>query len=274
MFPERPHGDQPLTLDPQRLRKLSQARTTQAALVVLPAVALLWVILAIDSLGGPGLGALGLRPGEWTGMIGILTAPLLHGSVEHLFANSFPLLVLGMFLGYTYPRAALRTLAFVWLLGGLCVWLFAREVTHIGASGVSHGLMSYLLLVGILRRDRPSMAISLIVAFLYGGMLFGVIPDKPGISWESHLYGAIAGVIAALLWFRLDRPLPRLPYSWELEPESEIQPDYDAFEPPSPKQVTPLWPGPGQDRDRYGTILRFPERDSDDDDDTPPPRLH
>lgn len=265
-----PHGE-PLLNDPALIRRMSSARSQQAALVVVPGLMLLWIVMGIDALGEPGLRGLGLRPGEWTGLIGVLMAPLLHGSLEHLLANTLSLAVLGMFIGYAYPRAALRTLALVWLLGGLAVWLVGRPVTHIGASGLAYGLAGYLLLAGLLRRDRQALALSLAVLLLYSGMLFGLLPDKPGVSWESHLAGGLSGLLAALLWHRLDRPMPRLPYSWELEAESE--PVASEFALPRP-EVRPLWDGPNRPSGAPGPVSVLPPRRPGDGSSGPPPTVH
>src|SRR5690606_28778384 len=146
-------------------------------------------------------------PGEWWGLLGILTAPLLHGSVAHLVSNTLPLLLLGTLSLVSFPRATIRTLPLVWLLSGVLVWFLARPSFHIGASGINHGLMFFLLTLGLFRRDRVAVATAFIAFFMYGGMLLTVLPREAGISWEYHLFGALSGVVAGLLWRRLD-PLP------------------------------------------------------------------
>lgn len=189
-----------------------------------------------------------LQPGHWQGLIGIVTAPLLHGSFEHLFSNSFSILVLGTLVGTVYPKAGVRALPLIWLLSGIGTWFIAISGFHIGASGVTHGLMFFLMTMGLLRRDRPAIAAAFIGILLFGGMLLSVLPQQPDISWEYHLSGAVAGVLSALIWRRADPAPPRPVYSWENEDENEPGDD-QTLEPPRPQEVPVLWhrptpPGP------------------------------
>lgn len=165
-----------------------------------------------------------IYPGRPEALPGILLAPLLHGSVGHLFANTAPLLVLGTALLYGYPRATPIALPGIWLLSGLGVWLFARSSWHLGASGLTFGLMFFIFTMGVLRWDRRAIALALIVFLLYGGMIWGVFPSKPGISWEYHLFGALSGILFAILLRKLDPPPPRKRYSWEDEEEEDWPP--------------------------------------------------
>jgi hypothetical protein len=175
----------------------------------------------------------------------------------------------------TYPRAAGRAIVFVWIFSGLGIWLFGRESTHIGASGLSHGLMFFLFSLGVIRRDRAAVAAAFIAFFLYGGMLLTVLPGDPQISWEAHLFGALAGVLAAVLWRRRDPAAPRKRYSWELEEES-VEPlhdplraaERDELEPPAPHRVPVLWQ-PAPDRQESSTVVPFRPRQERD-----PPTLH
>ncbi|WP_435104026.1 rhomboid family intramembrane serine protease [Arhodomonas sp. AD133] len=162
-------------------------------------VVALWAIQGMAALLGMSLGPLGVQPREVAALHGVVTAPLVHGSYSHLMANTPALLVLGVAMLYGYPRASRIALPIIWLGSGLGVWLFAREAVHLGASGLMYGMMLFVFVMGILRRDRPSMALAMLVFFLYGGMIWGVLPLKPGISFESHLFGALAGVAAAFL---------------------------------------------------------------------------
>jgi membrane associated rhomboid family serine protease len=189
-------------------------------------VLLLWLIAAVQALGGLDWTGLGVFPRDWRGLIGIFTAPLVHGSWSHLLANSPPLLVLGIAALYGFPRATRRALPVIWLASGSGVWLLARESFHIGASGLTHGLMFFTVVIGLMRRDALSVAIALIVLFLYGSMVWGVLPQRPGISFEYHLFGAVSGTLCGLLLARSD-PLPAYQrYSWEdEEDESDGEPD-------------------------------------------------
>lgn len=173
--------------------------------LVVPVLFLLviWLVFAVDELGGLDLSRHGIRPRRMEGLRGILTAPLLHGGPMHAFNNSVALLALGWGLFFFYPRVALRVLAFVWVVGGAGVWASALSGNHIGASGVVYGLAAFLFLSGVLRRQRTLMALSLVVVFLYGGLIWGVFPFDPGMSWESHLWGGIAGVVMAVVFRRV-----------------------------------------------------------------------
>lgn len=186
-------------------------------------VVILWVVHVAAVAGNWHVAALGVRPGRVDGLIGIVTAPLVHGSWGHLISNTLPLLVLGVALIYGTPRAAMIALPAIWLVSGLAVWLFGREAVHIGASGLTYGMMFLVFIIGILRRDRRSVALALLVFFLYGGMIWGVFPLAPGISFEYHLFGAIAGAACAFLLRRRD-PLPeRRRYEWEEDEPDEAE---------------------------------------------------
>lgn len=180
----------------------------------------IWVAwLAAQWLDWP-LNDLGIEPRHWSGLIGILTAPLMHASFEHLMANTLPLIMLATLVLYAYPLAARIALPMIWLVSGMGVWLLARTSVHVGASGITHGLMFFLFFIGLLRRDRLAITISLVVFFLYGSMVMTVLPREPGISFEYHLTGALSGIWAAFLLRNRDPEPPRKRYSWEDEDES------------------------------------------------------
>jgi membrane associated rhomboid family serine protease len=193
------------------------SRFRRAVVAVTLFILVLWLIELADSVLSLRLYRLGIYPRETGGLWGILSAPLIHGSWGHLISNSMALVVLGVVTLYGYPRAASRVLLFVYLGSGLGVWLFARHSTHIGASGLTHGLMFFVFVSGILRRDRLSIALSMIVFFLYGGMVWSIFPQKPEISYESHFFGALAGLLAAFLFRHCDPLPPVKTYEWERE---------------------------------------------------------
>ena len=240
-------------------------------------VAVLWLVAVAEWAAGVKFTALGLAPREPLGLIGILGAPLVHGSLEHLLANTLPTFVLVALGMYAVPRATFRALPLIWVLSGVIVWIFGRESLHIGASGVTHGLMSFLFLIGALRRDRVTLSIALVVFFLYGSMIYGFLPREAGISFEYHGAGLVAGVLAAVLWRKLDPAPPERRYSWEEEPEiDEVADDgrlgIDPLEPPAPLDVEPLWDGPSTPR--RGVVLPFPKRPHPEVDDDRPRSLH
>lgn len=139
----------------------------------------------------------GVYPREWDGFLGVFTAPLVHGSWEHLISNSIPLFVTTSLIHFFYKRVALSSFFLIYLITGFSVWLLGRSVYHIGASGVVYGLISFIFWSGIFRRNIKSIVLALIVVILYSGYLGGIVPFQEGISWESHLLGGIVGIIIA-----------------------------------------------------------------------------
>jgi membrane associated rhomboid family serine protease len=182
---------------------------------------LLWVVELTEYMSGLDFTHFGIYPRRASGLAGVLLAPFIHGSFKHLFANTAPIIVIGTLLLYTYPRAAKILLPVVYLAGGVTVWLFARQAYHIGASGITFGMMFFVLTIGVLRWERRSIAIALVVFFLYGGMIWGVLPAAPEISFESHLSGALIGVVLAFLLRHRDTESPRKQYSWEREEDED-----------------------------------------------------
>ena len=179
-----------------------------AALVAF--VALLWAVQVVNWITGYGLNpAFGLIPRHVSGLDGVITMPLLHGSFAHLMANTPPLLVMGGMLVATTTRALLAVNAVVIGLGGGLVWLFGSSAIHIDASGLVFGWFGFLVARGLVDRLLITLGAALVVGVLYGSLLWGVFPGQPGVSWEAHLFGALAGAAAALL-FRTHVHAPRL----------------------------------------------------------------
>jgi membrane associated rhomboid family serine protease len=204
-------------------------------------VAVLWMIFLLDYALDLQLGRFGLRPGSASGLIGIITAPLLHDGIGHLFNNSIPLLVALTASLYLYPNAALRVIPIVWLGSGLLGWIIGRPNIHIGASGLLYGLLAFVFISGALRRDLRSISVSLLVSFLYGTMIWGVFPIRPNMSWELHLCGAMLGVLLAWIYRKVDR-VPVKRYAWEYDdsvPEWYPESTGDAFELPEVKPKQP-----------------------------------
>lgn len=178
-------------------------------------VLLLWCIKSAEQLFAINLHEYGVKPNEMTGLLGIIFAPLIHGSYQHLLSNSLPLLLLGTALLFGYPKSRYWVVLVIWLFSGLGVWFFARESYHFGASGLTHGVFFFLLLASILRKDKRSIALMMIACFMYGGMVLSILPQEQHISFESHLFGAIAGLVCAALLFKWD-PKPQIDtYEWE-----------------------------------------------------------
>ena len=172
----------------------------QAAATIGAFTALLWVIEIVDTAMNHRLDQYGVQPRSGEGLLGILFAPFLHGGWDHLSANSGPLLVLGFLtLAAGLLRGLLAT-AVIWVVGGVGVWLAAGSNTnHIGASGLVFGFLVYVVVRGIVNRKFWEIALGVVVLFIYGGVLWGVLPGQPGVSWQGHLFGAIGGAIAAVV---------------------------------------------------------------------------
>jgi membrane associated rhomboid family serine protease len=196
----------------------ARANFRLAASLSLAFVALLWVLHLANWALGVDAAPFGVRPRTVEGLIGILFAPLTHASFEHLVANSLPLAVLGTAMLHLYPRASPVVLPWVYLVPGVAVWLAGRDAIHVGASGLVYGLTAYVFLAGLLRRDRRAIAASLVIAFLYGSAVWGVMPLKRFDSWETHLAAALVGAALAVLLRQRD-VTPRTVYSWEHEPD-------------------------------------------------------
>ena len=182
--------------------------------IALVLVAFLWLILIIDTVLGLGLKRYGLRPRHFEGLIGVFTAPLLHSGAQHLFSNSLPLIISLTMILYIYPRSSFRVVPIIWIGSGVLAWFIGRDSLHFGASGFVYGLLAYVFVSGIIRMDMRSVAVSVMVWFLYGGMIWGLLPIRPNMSWELHLSGAIFGVVLAIIFRRWDvTPVKR--YAWE-----------------------------------------------------------
>ena len=182
--------------------------------IALVFIGVLWAVFIIDAAFGLRLGRFGLRPGSIPGLIGIVTAPLLHGGFQHILSNTIPLLVSLTATLYLYPSSSTRVIPLLWLGSGAIAWYIGRPSLHFGVSGLIYGLLAYVFIGGILRLDMRSVAVSLLVGFLYGSMIWGVLPIRPNMSWEMHLGGAMMGCLLAVLYRRWDR-VPVLRYEWE-----------------------------------------------------------
>ncbi len=163
-------------------------------------IAVIWAVHIWTIISQISLSRFGIFPREPDGWIGIFTAPLIHGSWEHLISNSAPLFVTATMIYFFYKRAALASFFFIYVLTGASVWLFGRSVYHIGASGVVYGLVAFIFWSGIFRRNIKSIILALIVIILYSGYLGGILPVQEGISWESHLMGGIVGILVAYIF--------------------------------------------------------------------------
>lgn len=162
-------------------------------------IAIIWATQALNWAMGYRLNtAFGLIPRQTTGLDGVLGMPMLHGSFSHLISNTPPLILLGTLLSVTATRALLTVNGIIVVVGGGLVWLFGSTAIHIGASGLLFGWFGFLVVRGVVDRSLLTLGVSVLVGVLYGSIVWGVLPGQPGISWESHLFGAIAGAAAAV----------------------------------------------------------------------------
>ena len=208
-----------------------------AILPALAFIAFLWLLFAIDALLLPAATKPGVTPRSLFGLIGIALAPLVHASFAHLISNTFPLALLGAGMLYFYPKAARRALPFLYFAPGVGVWIFARDATHIGASGLAYGMLFFVLVIGVRRKDRIAVAFSLAVLFLYGGMLLGLLPEDAGTSFEYHLFGALTGAITAYILHKKDPKPPPEKYHDEEEDDPIIGDEWRLPEDEIPHQT-------------------------------------
>ncbi len=176
-------------------------------------VKLIESILHLDFSGG------GIYPLRLKGLPGILFSPFIHGDFNHLVSNSVPFFLLFFALIYFYRRISYRIFILIYFISGLCVWLGGREAWHIGASGLVYGLAAFHFVSGVIRSDLRLLTIAAIVVFLYGGMIWGIFPLDPKISWESHLWGAASGVILSIYFSRYR--IRRNKFDWEDEADED-----------------------------------------------------
>lgn len=201
----------------------------RARLAFLPAivfVVLVWLAFIIDYVGvlggtlfGGRLPRLGILPGTVDGLAGIIFSPFIHSSFSHLLSNTLPLLILIWFLFYFYSKIAFGAFACLWLSSGFFTWIIGRGAYHVGASGLVFALLFFLFFSGIFRKYIPLVAVSLIVAFIYGSTIWSIFPITEmvdaSISWEGHLSGAISGLIFALVFRKQGPQKPEV--VWEEE---------------------------------------------------------
>jgi len=168
---------------------------------VLILIALIWIVEVVNLLLGHRLVSWGILPRSITGLIGIPLAPMLHNGFWHAVSNTVPLLILGALTLAGGKRRFWETTVNVTLLSGALVWLFAREAYHVGASGLVFGYFGVILARAYIERSITAIAISIVTVMAYGGLIFGILPLRSYVSFESHLFGLIAGF--AVVW--LDR---------------------------------------------------------------------
>ena len=197
--------------------------------LMMPAIYLtiIWGIFLLEHFQGYDFAEFGLAPREPSGLIGIVTMHFLHGSWDHILGNSSAIAVLLWGLFYFYRRLAFQVMLLTMFMTGLYLWLFGNPGFHIGASGLIYGLAAFLGISGFIRRRTELLAVSLIVVFLYGGMVWWVFPIDPTISWQGHLFGALSGIILSFYYKKRGPQRPK--YQWEID-EIEEQRQLEEFQ--------------------------------------------
>ncbi len=186
-------------------------------------VGILWAVELIEIFSDTSFSRLGIYPRHAEGLVGILTAPFVHGNImDHLLSNSISLLPLAVALFFFYRPIAWQVVMFIQIASGVWVWIAARTSLHIGVSGIIYGLAFFLFFSGVFRKELVAMAVALVVVFFHGSMVWGTLPffTPEHVSWESHLFGGIAGVVAAFFMRKQGLP-PQKRYDWEDAPDKE-----------------------------------------------------
>jgi membrane associated rhomboid family serine protease len=217
----------PKKLDPEIEKRIF----IHSLLFSLAFVLAFWIVEIIEQSTGISLVKFGVYPLHLKGLKGILFSPFIHSDFNHLISNSVPFFILLFMLIYFYRRISYRIFFQMYLLSGICVWLSGREAWHIGASGVVYAMAAFHFVSGIIRNDVRLLTLSTVVVFLYGGMIWGMFPINPDISWEGHLWGAVSGVVLAFYYRKF--LIRREKFDWEIEEENEEEDD-DHYDPDSP----------------------------------------
>ena len=236
--------------------KAERRKFLGSLIIPLLIVASMWLVKIIEVSFGVNLGRWGITPHTTHGLLGILTLPFLHGSWEHLLSNTVPILVLGTALYYCYPTLANRVLLITWLGSGLLTWCIGNpDSVHIGASALAYGLNLFLIFSGFIRGNRMLIVISLIMVFLYGSFIWGMIPSlaiPQNISWEGHLSGALIGILLAFS-LRKEGPQKEV-HHWD---EDEDDEDDDNDSTGSAPDEKPYWDIPTPSNDELTVQYRI-----------------
>lgn len=189
-------------------------------------VSFLWIIHFIHTTLDLNLNELGILPRNFSGLIGVIFSPLIHSkeNLNHIMNNSVPFLILSWTLFFFYKPIAWRVFIFSWILTGIFVWISGRNAYHIGISGVLYSLLFFIFFSGVFRKDMRLLTVALLVVFLYGSMVWGIFPYDWTISFESHFFGALTGVVLAYFNRKEKATFKVLKTQWEIEEEMGIEP--------------------------------------------------
>ena len=188
-------------------------------------VAAFWIIKIIEYTTSVSFVKFGIFPLEIKGLKGLIFSPFIHSDFNHLISNSIPFFILFFALIYYYRRVSYRIFFVLYFLSGITVWLTGRPSWHIGASGVIYALAAFHFISGIISNDVRLLTLSVVVVFLYGGLIWGIFPIDPRISWEGHLWGAVSGIVMAFYYSKYK--IKRYKFDWEEEKEEEEEDNDD-----------------------------------------------
>ncbi len=202
------------------MKKFAQSDSNiwRSLLIPFAFLAIMWIVFGIEHYMHISFNSYGIYPRDFTGLRGIIFSPFIHGDFNHILNNSYPVLILGTAIYYFYSKSANTVMIYSFLMTGLWVWAMARPSFHIGASGLIYAWGAFLFTSGALNKNIRMMGLSLLIVFLYGSLIWGVLPILPEVSFESHLFGAIAGIILAYV-FKSEGP-QRKKYDWENKEEN------------------------------------------------------
>ena len=201
------------------MKKLEKKEFFRTFLTPLLFLFVMWAVKLIELQFDFSFIRFGVFPQTSKGLQGILFFPFIHKDFMHLLNNSYPILILGGFLFSMYKRIAFQIFIWLFFISGFWLWIIGRPSFHIGASGIVYALASFLFVSGIIRKNPSLAAVSLLVTFLYGSLIWGIIPTKEFVSWEAHLSGFAAGILVAI-FYRNEGP-QRKKYQWEIDEEIE-----------------------------------------------------
>lgn len=182
-------------------------------------VFIMWLVKIIEWHFGIAFFTHGVLPRKFSGLQGIFFSPFIHQDFTHLSNNTYPLIILGGILFYFYKNLGWHIFAWLFFISGIWLWAIGRPSFHIGASGIVYALASFIFFSGLIKKQTKLSAVSLLVIFLYGSMIWGVLPIYDGVSWEGHLAGLLAGLLLAI-FYRNEGPKPKK-YQWEIDEELE-----------------------------------------------------
>ena len=183
-------------------------------------VTIMWIVKLVEIYNVTSFSSYGILPRYFLGLQGILFSPFIHADFSHLLNNTYPLIILGWLVFYFYNKIAIRIFLWIFFIAGIWLWAIGRaDFTHIGASGIIYGLASFIFFSGVIKKRTAFAATSLLVVFLYGSMIWGILPINKGISWEGHLAGLFAGLLVAI-YYKNEGPKPKR-YQWEIDEEIE-----------------------------------------------------